>query len=48
MTTQETNNHTVQDLVERELDESSVAEVGRMMIRMFNELKEELKEDIQI
>jgi hypothetical protein len=33
--------------VESEKDESSVDQVRRMMIRMFNELKEELKKDIQ-
>jgi hypothetical protein len=33
--------------VESEGDESPVADIRRMMIRMFNEFKMELKEDIQ-
>jgi hypothetical protein len=33
--------------VESEGNESSVPDVRRMMIRMFNELKKEFKEDIQ-
>jgi hypothetical protein len=38
---------TLEDLVESEGDESSVADIRKMMIRMFDKLKEELKEDIQ-
>jgi hypothetical protein len=44
MTPEKVNNHTVQGLVGSEGDESSVAEVRRKMIRIFNELKEEMKE----
>jgi hypothetical protein len=33
--------------LESEGDESSVAKVRRMMKRMFNEMKEEINEDIQ-
>jgi molybdenum-dependent DNA-binding transcriptional regulator ModE len=43
MTLQKANNHTIEDLVDSEGDESSVAEVRRMMIRMFNELKEDIQ-----
>jgi hypothetical protein len=42
MTPQKVNNHTIEDLVESEGDEFPVAEVRRM----FNEFKEELKENI--
>jgi O6-methylguanine-DNA--protein-cysteine methyltransferase len=45
--TPQVNKNTVEDLVEREEDRSSVADVRRTIIRMFNELKEELKVDIQ-
>jgi hypothetical protein len=34
-------------LKESEVDESPVADLRRMMIRMFNEFKNELKENIQ-
>jgi hypothetical protein len=47
MTPQKAHNHTIEDLVDSDGDESSFAQVRRMMIRMFNELKVELKEDIQ-
>jgi hypothetical protein len=47
MTPQKAHNHTIEDLVDSEGEESPVTEVRRMMIRMFNELKVELKEDIQ-
>jgi succinate dehydrogenase/fumarate reductase flavoprotein subunit len=39
MTPQKINNHTIEDLVHSERDESPVAQVRRMMIRMVNELK---------
>jgi hypothetical protein len=39
-------NNIIEDLVEIEGDESPVADI-RMMIRMFNKLKEGLKGDIQ-
>jgi hypothetical protein len=42
MTPQKTSNNTTEDLVESEGDESPVADVKRMMIRMFNELKENI------
>jgi hypothetical protein len=38
---------TLEDLVESEGDESSVADIRKLMIRLFDKLKEELKEDIQ-
>jgi hypothetical protein len=47
MAPQKTNNNIVEDLVESEGDESPVADIKRMVIRMFNELREELKKDIQ-
>jgi guanylate kinase len=47
MTPKNVNSHIIEDLVDKEGDESSVAEARRMMIIMFTELKEELKEDIQ-
>jgi hypothetical protein len=37
-----TDNHKIEDLVDGEGDESPVAEVRRMMLRMFNELKEDI------
>jgi hypothetical protein len=47
LTPQKAYNHTIKDLVESEGEESPVADIGRMMIRMFSELKKELEEDIQ-
>jgi hypothetical protein len=47
VTPQKDNNNTIEDFVESEGNESSVPDVRRMMIRMFNELKKEFKEDIQ-
>jgi hypothetical protein len=46
MTPQKVKNHTSEDVVHSEWYVSSVAEVRRMMIKMTNELTEELKEDI--
>jgi hypothetical protein len=40
MTPQKTNKNVIDDLVESEEDESPVAHLRRMMIRMFNDLKE--------
>jgi hypothetical protein len=37
----------IEDWEDSEENESSVVELRRMMIKMFNELKEDLKEDIQ-
>jgi hypothetical protein len=42
MTPQKSNNHKTEVLVDNEF-----AEVRRMMIRMFNKLKDEHKEDIK-
>jgi hypothetical protein len=42
MTPQKTNSNLTEDLVESEGDESTVANVRIMVIRMFNEFKEEL------
>jgi hypothetical protein len=47
MNYQNAHNHTIEHLVDSEKDESPFAEVRRIMIRMFKELKIELKEDIQ-
>jgi hypothetical protein len=47
ITPQKTNNHIIEDLVENEGNEFSVADVRRMMVTMFSKLKEELKEGIQ-
>jgi hypothetical protein len=49
MTPQKGNNHKVELLMDNEGDESSVAEIRKMKIRIFNKLKEEHnKEDIKI
>jgi hypothetical protein len=47
MTPQKTNNKIIADLVGGEGAVSPVANVRRIIIRLFNKLKEELKEDIQ-
>jgi hypothetical protein len=36
----------MEDLVESERNESPVADVRKMMIKIFNKLKDELKKDI--
>jgi uncharacterized protein YeaO (DUF488 family) len=46
MTPQKVNNHTVEDLLFSEMDESPLVEVRRK-ISMLNEHYEEFKEDIQ-
>jgi hypothetical protein len=46
-TPQKTNNNSIEYLVEREGNESLVADSGRMMIRMSNKLKEELKDMVK-
>jgi hypothetical protein len=46
MTPQKVNNHTIEGLTESEQDESSDAEVRRMMIRMLNELKEDVQKQL--
>jgi hypothetical protein len=38
MTPQKAKNHTMEDMVESERNKSSVAEVRKMMIRIFNKL----------
>jgi hypothetical protein len=45
-TPQKSNNNIIEDLIKSEGDESPVADVRRMIIRMFNELKEELKAEM--
>jgi hypothetical protein len=47
MSPQKAHNLRIEDLVNSEGDEFPVAEVRRMMIKMFNEFNEEFKEDIQ-
>jgi hypothetical protein len=47
VTPQKGKSHKIEVLLHNEGDESSVAEVRRMKIRMFNKLKEEHKEDIK-
>jgi hypothetical protein len=46
MTPQKANNNIIEDLMERERDESLVDDLRRTMIRMFNELEEELKKSM--
>jgi hypothetical protein len=46
-TLQKANNITVENLVESEEEESSVADIRRMMIRMFNEFKEDIQKTTQ-
>jgi hypothetical protein len=46
MTSQKTNNNIIEELVESERDDCAVADVRRMVLRMFNELKEELKDNM--
>jgi hypothetical protein len=46
ITSQMVKNHTRQDLVDSERDESSVAEARRMVTRMFKELKEDLQKQL--
>jgi hypothetical protein len=42
-TPQKTNNNIIKDLVDSEADESPAADMRRMLIIMFNELKRSLK-----
>jgi hypothetical protein len=44
--TPQKTNGIIEDLVESQGDDSPVAKLRRMMIRMFNEHKEELKENV--
>jgi hypothetical protein len=44
---QRANSNIIEDLMESEGKESPVADLRRMMRRMFNELKEEFKENVQ-
>jgi hypothetical protein len=43
MTPQKVHNHTVEDLVDSEWEESSVSGVRRMITRMFKKSKEEIQ-----
>lgn len=43
MTLQKVNNHPIENLVDSEGDENSDSEFKRMMIRMFNEFKDNTK-----
>jgi CRISPR/Cas system CMR-associated protein Cmr5 small subunit len=43
MTHQKVNNHPIENLVDSEGDENSDSEFKRMMIRMFNEFKDNTK-----
>jgi Arc/MetJ-type ribon-helix-helix transcriptional regulator len=45
MTPQKANNHTIEDLVESEEYESTVAEVRRLL-RMFTELKKDIQKQL--
>jgi hypothetical protein len=45
-TPQKADNNTIEDLVESESDESSVADVRRMMIITFNELKDDIQKQL--
>jgi hypothetical protein len=47
MTLENNNNHPIKDLVGSQMDESSVAVARKIMIGMFEGIKEEIKEDIQ-
>jgi hypothetical protein len=46
MMPQKVSNHTIEDLVDSEGDESSVAEVRRMITIMFKELKKDLQNQL--
>jgi hypothetical protein len=46
MIPQNSNNNIIVDLVESKGDESSVADLRRMMTRMFNELKENMQKQL--
>jgi hypothetical protein len=46
MTPQKINNNIIEDLVESEREESPVAYIRRMKIRMFNELKEDIQKHL--
>jgi hypothetical protein len=43
MTLPKVNNHTIEDLVDKEGDEISVAEIKIMITVMFKELKEDIQ-----
>jgi hypothetical protein len=47
MIPQKAHNHIIEDLVDSKGDDSPFAEVKTMMVRIFNKIKVELKEDIQ-
>jgi hypothetical protein len=47
MNAQKDKNNIIEDLMESEEDASPVADLKRITIRKFNELEQELKENIQ-
>jgi hypothetical protein len=47
MTPQKTNKDMIENVMDGRGDELPVANIRRMLIKMVNELKEELKEEIQ-
>jgi hypothetical protein len=46
MTPQKTNNNMIEDMVETEVEESPIADIRRMLINMFNELKEDIQKQL--
>jgi peptidyl-tRNA hydrolase len=46
MTPQKANSYTIEDFVVSERTESSVADIRKMMIRMFKELKEIIQKQL--
>jgi molybdenum-dependent DNA-binding transcriptional regulator ModE len=46
ITPQKTNNNIIEDLVKSEGDESTVADLGRTMIEMFNGLKKKMQKQL--
>jgi hypothetical protein len=46
MTLQKVHNHTIEDLVDSEGDESSVSVVQNMMIRKFKEFKDDIQKQL--
>jgi hypothetical protein len=47
MTPQKINSKSIEDVVESEGNESSVADINRMMSRMFDELKENIQKQLK-
>jgi hypothetical protein len=46
MTLQKTKNNIIEDLVEGEGEESTVGDIRRMIIRVFNELIEDIEKQL--